>query len=78
MSSSGRINDIVEFANLENFLSDTLVLSDDGWSLTPQLLITPDWVGAPLVKAFVLCSQAQANPIFTVLRSRKTRLCGTA
>jgi hypothetical protein len=77
-STVGRVNDIVEFAGLENFLSDTLILSDDGWTLTPQLLITPDSVGAPTVKAFVLCTEAQTNPTFTVLRSRKTRLCGTA
>jgi hypothetical protein len=77
-STVGRINDVTEFLNLENFLSDALVLADDGWSLTPELLITPDWVNFPTVKAFVLASQCQVNPTFAVLRSRKTRLCGTA
>lgn len=77
-SSVGRVNDVTEFQALENFLSDTLVLSDDGWTLKPQLFITPDWKSFPTVHAFVLTTQCQVNPTFAVLRSRKTRLCGTA
>jgi hypothetical protein len=77
-STIGRMNAIAEFIPLENLLSGLLILPDDGWHLMPALLITPDWVNFPEVKAFVTTSQCQANPTFTVLRSRKTALCGTA
>jgi hypothetical protein len=76
-STVGRINDAAEFNALENLLSDTLVLADDGWTLLPQLFITPDWKNFPTVHAFVLASQCQVNATYAVLRSRKTKLCGT-
>lgn len=76
-STVGRMNDVAEFIPLENLLSGLLILPDDGWQLLPALQITPDWVLFPLVKAFILTTQCQANPTFTVLRSRKTALCGT-
>jgi hypothetical protein len=76
-STVGRINDPSEFEPLANLLSDTLILADDGWTLSPQLLITPDWKNFPKVHEFVGTTQCQVNPTYAVLRSRKTRLCGT-
>lgn len=76
LSSNGRINDMSEFVNLEAFLANTLILPTGGWTLAPQIQITPDPL-FPLVQQFILASEAQANATFQVLSSRKTKLCGT-
>lgn len=77
LSSSGRLNDMAEFAAMELFLTTPLILIDDGWTLSNMLRFTPD-SGFPLVQDYLALTQCQAQGALQVLGSRKTKLCATA
>ncbi len=77
-STRGRFNDMSEASLIEAMLGEIVILLAGGWTITPMLEITPDWVNFPENQAFVICSQAEMNPVFSVLTGRRTKLCGTA
>lgn len=76
-NTRGRFNKMAELIAMENFLGTTTILPAGAWTIHPLLEITPDWVNFPLVKERIRTVSAQANPVFSVLTGRRTKLCGT-